>query len=366
MAMHNPFQISKPVAATEVIDRDSEGGELAALAREGNNARLVAPRRYGKTSLLNRVQEELGKGGWITVYVDLLGVVTIEEVAARIELAYTSALKNPLARWFAGWQRTLRPSLTIGGGPIPAALSLDPATQRAALVGRLALPSQVYKRSGQRVHVVFDEFQELDTIPGEADAVVRSEIQHHGDAASYVFAGSRLRMMEMIFADRKRAFYGQTKRVELSPLASDALGEYISVKFEQTGKELTPAALGALLDLVEGHPQRAMFAAHALWEVTNDTADIDQWDTARAALMDEVEDELKSTWVGLSPPMRSTLVSVATGGRPYRRGHGDRGAGVARSLKGLEGDGIVVRTRGRWRVIDPLLGEWIRAGRLSS
>ncbi len=364
--MVNPFQITKPVAASEVIDRDFEAGKLAALANEGNNARLVAPRRYGKTSLLNRVQGELDKDGWITVYVDLLGIVTIEDVAARIESAYTSALKSPLARWFAGWRRTLRPSLTIGGGPVPGALSLDLAAQWAALVSRLALPSQVYKRSGQRVHVVFDEFQELDTIPGEADAVVRSEIQHHGDAASYVFAGSRLRMMEMLFADRKRAFYGQTERVELAPLAPDALGEYIGAKFEQTGKELTPAALGALLDLVEGHPQRAMVSAHSLWEVTTDTADIDQWDTARAALMEGVEDELRSTWVGLSPPMRSTLVAVANGGQPYRRGRGERGAGVARALEGLEGDGIVGRTQGRWQVVDPLLGEWLRAGRPSS
>ncbi len=364
--MVNPFQITKPVAASEVIDRDADAARLVALATEGNNARLVAPRRFGKTSLLNRVQGELESDGWITVYVDLLGIVTIEDLAARIELAYTSALKSPLARWFSALRRTLRPTLTLGGGPLPGGLALDLSAQRAALVSRLSLPSQVYTRSGQRVHVVFDEFQELDTLGGEVDATLRSEIQHHGEAASYVFAGSRLRMMEMIFADRKRAFYGQTERVELPPLAPGALGEYLEAKFEQTGKELTPAALGALLDLVEGHPQRAMAAAHSLWDATTQTADIEQWDTAVAALMDMVEDELRSTWVGLSPAMRATLVAVSNGGQPYRRGPGERGAGVARSLEALEGDGIIARTGGRWQVIDPLLGRWILGRRSNS
>ncbi len=155
----------------------------------------------------------------MTVYVDLLGIVTLEDFAQHVERAYSDALTGTIGKWFAGLRRSLRPALTIGGGPVPVSASLDlGAGRREALVARLALPTRVFEKTGQRVHVVFDEFQELDAVGGQANAVVRSEIQHHGDVASYVFAGSQLRMMEMLFSDRKRAFYGQTDACSYSRL----------------------------------------------------------------------------------------------------------------------------------------------------
>lgn len=158
----NPFQVTKPVAPAEVIDREDETARLVSLAEEANNARLVAPRRYGKTSLLRRVQQRLDRAGWVTVYVDLLGIVTLEDFAQRVERAYSDALTGTIGKWFAGLRRSLRPALTIGGGPVPVSASLDlGAGRREALVARLALPTRVFEKTGQRVHVVFDEFQEL-------------------------------------------------------------------------------------------------------------------------------------------------------------------------------------------------------------
>lgn len=47
----NPFRYSEPVPVEELLDRDGEAEELLRRAEEGNNSRLVAPRRFGKTSL---------------------------------------------------------------------------------------------------------------------------------------------------------------------------------------------------------------------------------------------------------------------------------------------------------------------------
>lgn len=363
----NPFQVTKPVAPAEVIDREEETARLLSLAEEGNNARLVAPRRYGKTSLLRRVQSRFDEVGWVTVYVDLLGIVTLEDFAQRVERAYSDALTGTIAKWFAGLRRSLRPALTVGGGPVPASASVDLGTgRREALVARLALPTKVFEKTGRKVHVVFDEFQELDAVGGQADAVVRSEIQHHGEMASYVFAGSQLRMMEMLFSDRKRAFYGQTEGVFLRPLEAEPLAEYLASRFERTDKDITEPALGALLDLVGGHPQRAMAAAHALWNATDRTADLDQWEAARSFLMAAVEDELKTAWVELSATQRRTLVAVSSGRPPYQRSDGrSQGAAVARALESLEGRGVITRVDGRWHVVDPLLADWVRSGRPS-
>ena len=74
----------------------------------------TGPRRYGKTSLLNRLGEALTREGWNVVYVDFFGVLTLADVSARVERAYATQLQGSVAAWFAGFRRRLRPSLRIG------------------------------------------------------------------------------------------------------------------------------------------------------------------------------------------------------------------------------------------------------------
>ena len=48
--MANPFRYSSPVDPQDMIDREGELTELLDLADGAHNSRLVAPRRYGKSS----------------------------------------------------------------------------------------------------------------------------------------------------------------------------------------------------------------------------------------------------------------------------------------------------------------------------
>jgi uncharacterized protein len=184
---------------------------LLEAASSGNTSRLVAPRRYGKTSLLALVaQEAREQKGWTAVYVDFFGVLTLDDIAQRIERAYAEELQGRLATWFAGVRRLLRPTLQVGGGSLPAGVevAIDPQAE-PPLAERLALPVRLHEKHGTRTLVIFDEFQDILAVKERADAVIRSEIQHHGDAASYVFAGSHVGMMRELFTDRRRAFYGR-------------------------------------------------------------------------------------------------------------------------------------------------------------
>jgi hypothetical protein len=58
MADVNPFVYSRPVAPADVVGRDAELEQLLGLARGGHYATVSAPRRYGKTSLLDRVARD--------------------------------------------------------------------------------------------------------------------------------------------------------------------------------------------------------------------------------------------------------------------------------------------------------------------
>ena len=101
MSHLNPFRYSGPVGSRDLIGRDLETEQLQRTAEEGNNSRLVAPRRYGKTSLLGRVLEDADMRGYRHVYVDFLGVSTAQEAARRIEEAYRKSLNSALRRLVA-------------------------------------------------------------------------------------------------------------------------------------------------------------------------------------------------------------------------------------------------------------------------
>ncbi len=362
--MINPFRYTEPVPREELIDRDSEAARLVATAVEGNNSRLVAPRRYGKTSLLRRVARELPKG-WVSVYIDFFGVLTVDDVAERIERAYASQLTGRLRSWFTGLRRQLRPTVRIGGGPVPAGLEIDLQPATASLVDRLALPRRLHERHGRRVFVIFDEFQDVLAAEQRIDAVIRSEIQHHAEAASYAFAGSHVGMMSQLFGDRRRAFYGQARPIDLTPLADVELAEFIADRFERSGKRIGQA-LEPLLALVEGHPQRAMLAAHAVWEATpaGSEANEETWSAAYDRIVADTRPELRAIWTGLPTGQRRVLAALAVGQSLYstRREHGgSRGGATKGALDALVDRGEVDLTRPP-RIVDPLFAAWIRAG----
>jgi hypothetical protein len=371
IASMNPFRYSEPVSIEDLINRDAETGELLERADEGNNSRLVAPRRFGKTSLLRRVMYDAGRQGWATVYVDFFGVLTLADISQRIERAYSEQLQGRLATWFAGARRMLRPTFRAGGGPLPAGVevTLD-AQAEPPLLDRLALPRRLHERHGTRTLVVFDEFQDVLTATDRVDAVIRSEIQHHGDAASYIFAGSHVGMMRELFADRHRAFYGQAAPVELPPLPAAEVADYIVTRFERTERDIGQA-LEPLLALAQGHPQRTMLLAHTVWELTPNeaTATEETWQAARERAMRQVGDELRTAWSGLSASHRRALTAVAENTDALyaagRRHGGSRGGAIHTAVRALEDRGEITRdpsARTGFRLTDPLLAAWITDG----
>jgi hypothetical protein len=174
-------------------------------------------------------------------------------------------------------------------------------------------------------------------------------------------------LMRELFADRRRAFYGQAAPVELPPLPPEAVAGYIATRFERTGRDVG-GALEPLLALAKGHPQRTMLLAHTVWEHTPDgaTATEETWEAARERAMRQVRDELRTVWSNLSPSHRRALTAVAENTDALyaagRRHGGSRGGAIHAAVKALEDRGEIAQdpsARTGYRLTDPLLAAWI-------
>ena len=136
----SPFTYEYPVEPADVIDRAEECERLLELVTAGRFVRLLAPRRYGKTSLLRKVLAEADKQGIPTVLVDFYGVVSIAEVTHRIERAYGSSC----AAAGALVAERYRTSAGSASRPAPSATRIARAYAKPRPRGRRCTPCSTY------------------------------------------------------------------------------------------------------------------------------------------------------------------------------------------------------------------------------
>ncbi len=361
----NPFRIAGELPADEMIDRDEEAARLVALAAGGHASRLVAPRRYGKTSLLRRALGEAARSGYATALVDLEGVLSLSSVVVRIERAYDRSLKGTVRRTVDALFRSWKIGLSLGAGGFTASLQSNPRIDVESVFLRLLdLPAKVHERTGARSFVAFDEFQDLLRVDG-ADGMLRSVIQHQSSVASYAFAGSAPTLMKRLFEDPSRPLLEHAVPLELGPLPDDVTASYLEDRFRRTRRDIGNA-LDPLVSFARGHPQRTMLVAHHLWElvpvgsVADETAFVD----AREQSLAVADAALRARWESLSVNEQRVSVALAFPARSLYadetlRFLGLRKGSVDRALSGLVGKAEARMTPAGPELTDPLLEHWL-------
>jgi hypothetical protein len=365
----NPFIYSHPLAPDEIINRDAETETLLKHVVGGHYVRLFAPRKYGKTSLLRRaLRDGEAREGLVPILVDLYRVSSITDVTVRFERAYSHQLKGALRARVEEFLQKTGIGLSLGAYGISAKLQLggggggvDPLPALHAL---LDLPFRLEESGGYRAFICLDEFQDIDKIP-DLDGLIRSHIQYHGEVASYAFAGSEPGLMKQLFENKDRPLYGSAVPLRLQRLANDEIAAYIADRFEQSGRAVGEA-LNPLLDSAQGHPQRAMLLAHRLWEQVKagEEATLDDWQTAHAAALAELNPEFDAQWRGFDTSEQKTMRAVIAGaGSPYkadvlRRLELTKDM-VRKALPRLSATAEIETIDGKHTVVDPLFAEWI-------
>lgn len=365
----NPFVYSRPVDPEEILDRDAETEELLKKAVGGHYVRLYAPRKYGKTTLLKRALLDGERHeGLIPIMVDLYRVNSLADVAVRFERAYAKHLKGAIRRKVEELLQLTGLGLSLGAMGISAKLQLDPKGTDAlvALHTLLDLPTKLEQSGGYRAYIVLDEFQDVDKVP-DLDGLIRSHIQHQGDVASYVFAGSEPGLMKQLFENKERPLYGSAVPMRLGRLEDKDIAQYVADRFMRTGRGVGEA-LNPLLKTAQGHPQRTIMLAYHVWEQVEqgETATLLDWRAAHAAALTELTPEYDALWRGYNSAndQKALRSIVAGGGSAYRtrvieRLDLDKGSAhdaVRRLLATADIEGADAR---KYRVVDPLYAEWI-------
>lgn len=377
--MDRPFPFETPIAPEGLIDRRMELARLSMAAADRVHMRVDGPRRFGKTSLLLAHAAALRGTGWRSVHVDLYGVTSVAEVCGRLAAAYARSGDARLRTSVAALSSRLGMSLTLGGvgvtlsprQPVPA-----PDLVQTVANELLDLPRAAYDRDRRPTLVVFDEFQDLLSAGPGLDGLVRSHVQYHGEAASYVYCGSHPSLMRRLFADRERPLYAQAEPLELGRLPVDETLLELGDRFAQLHAS-TADALDPLVEQADGHPQRTMLLVHLLhreltardagWSTLPPGAPdhgVALADAIMAAALAQTGEAHSAVWDGLSAGKKAVLAALAAGEAPtgtrVATASGLSRATLQSALRELGRAGQHVwRAGASWRFVDPLLRLWV-------
>jgi len=366
----NPFHYQSPVGPARLIDRRDELDQLQLAAADRTAVRLAAPRRFGKTTLLDAHVAAMREVGHRAVRVDFSKVATVADAAARVADAFTALPADPrrsVGRWAArlGISARLGPVTVRVDGRSPRPRAED---ARTALMELLDVPRALAEADEGLTVVCLDEFQDLLVADDALDGIVRSVIQHHGEAAAYVFAGSQPSLMRALFSEQERPFYGQARPLELPPLPISEAAADIAGLLDADGLAARAGStVDELLAFTGGHPQRTMLLAHHLYNLLDADESVDDptLETIERGLR-ETGDAHQALWDALQRIERIVCLALADGQAPTGSRVADEHR-VARStlqdaLERLVTDGRhVKRTEGGGPyLLDPLFAEWLR------
>jgi hypothetical protein len=378
--MTNPFRFGALALDEAFTDREAELAELKSDVLNGQDVVLFAPRRYGKSSLVWRVAQDLDGEGVLVAQVDLMTAPTKEKLAEKLAKTIhddvASALLRARERLDAFRGLRIAPVITVSPTDGSLAFSFQVGRARedveATLEHLLELPGRLGAARGRRVALVLDEFQEIVDIDRELPRLMRAVFQEQPEVA-HVYLGSKRHMLARIFNDENEPFWRSAKQVELGVIPPELFRGFVVDRFGSTGRTVEAATVDRLLAFTRGHPYATQELGYFLWEETPEgtVAGAPQLEAAVAGVLRSEHAHFSLIWGNAAANQRLVLLALATEhGRPLRADYRARHAlptasSVQRALDALVRAELVVRDgTGDYRIAEPFLAEWVRLNEL--
>lgn len=373
--MHNPFIFKEIPLDAPFCNRTEELKELLSYAKAGANVLIYSPRRFGKTSLVKRIQNKLKEEGAITIFVDFFGVSSVEDVAGRIAKAIfeVTRTKENLFKSAVNFIKSFRPVLKPDeSGTL--ALSVEPSAARKSGIEVLEETMSnwedfVARNKEITIHVAFDEFQEITELKensAKIEGIMRSYIQRQ--QISYFFIGSRRRILLAMFNDRSRPFFQSAIGYELKKLPLDELSLFISERFKEGGKTCDLSFGRILAEKIGCHPYYSQKLAFFIYESSENYVKKRDIDNGFNALLESERVVYEIMLQGLAPKQIALLMAIAVdpSGQvfsiDYMKRHNLGSVGGVQGAKKrlIALDLIEQDDAKKWNIVDPVFKIWLQ------
>lgn len=275
----SPFIYGTTVSTRSFTNREREAEKLRSNLLNGLNTMIISPRRWGKSSLVEKVIHDISKEKGIIriVLLDLFSVSNEEEF---LEIFAREVIKASSTRW-EEWMnsgkeffKSLVPTLSVGVDPnTDFKLSFDRKELKKHRDEVLNLPEAIAQKKSLRYIICLDEFQSLSSFADypSIEKAMRAVWQRQKKVA-YCLYGSKRHMMADIFNNPAKPFYRFGDIMLLPKIETGKWITFIRKGFMNSGKQITEADAALIPELMKNNSWYVQQLSHYTWSQTEKKA----------------------------------------------------------------------------------------------
>ncbi|MBR4146342.1 MAG: ATP-binding protein [Bacteroidales bacterium] len=370
--MDKPFIFGIPVGDSHFIGREEEINRLATNFKYGVNTILISPRRWGKTSLVNKVAGLVASKELLVVKMDIFSCRNEYDFYNVFSEAILKQTASRMEEWkdlAKGFIERLAPKISMSPDPLSEySLSLGITAKTHAPEEVLQLPEIITQRKGCHILICIDEFQQVGEFPDSLTVQKRMRsVWQHQNNVSYCLYGSKMHMMTNLFQKKSYPFYKFGETQYLKPIPLKDWTAYIAERFKLEGKHIADHLIQQLCETVEYHSSYVQQLAYNTLlltenEVTEEilTTAVEDLISQNSSIFIEQTQSLTSYQLNF---LRAILYGVNNGFNEKEvRESFDFGvpSNVARLKKSLVDKELIEYTEKGVEIGDPVLQLWLK------
>jgi hypothetical protein len=288
----SPFIYGSTVSVQAFTNRENEIKKLHSNLINGINTTIISPRRWGKSSLVEKVTTDIARKhkNIKVVLIDLFSVSTEEEFLEVFAREVIKASSSKWQEWMISGKeffKKLTPKISVGIDPqSDFSLGFDWKELNKHSDEVLNLPEHIAGKKNIRFIICLDEFQNLSTFTNAValEKKLRASWQRH-KSVTYCLYGSKRHMMTEIFNSPSKPFYRFGDIMLLPKIETTKWQQFIVQGFEQTGKRIRDEVALHIPHMMKNHSWYVQQLAHYTWNISAKHATIADINAALTELL---------------------------------------------------------------------------------
>lgn len=287
-----PFTFGVATSGDNFTDRVKETERLLLNFKYGVNTVLISPRRWGKTSLVQKVCSLAQSDQLKVVYFDIFSCRSDRDF---YDLFASAVLKQTSSKW-EEWVENARtflsritPRITLGPDPMAdfsVSFEMNPKSNDIDEV--LQLPEKIAQKKGCSIVVCVDEFQQIAEFRDSKTFQKRlRSVWQLQKSVSYCLFGSKKHLMNDLFEKKSYPFYKFGDTIYLSKIGTRDWIDYICQRFDTTGKHISEDLAKKICLRADNHSSYVQQLAWLVWIHTEETATEQDLEAAYQDIIDQ-------------------------------------------------------------------------------
>ena len=289
---NKPFIFGVATSGDNFTDREKETLRLVLNFQHGVNTVLISPRRWGKTSLVQKACSLAQSDKLKIVYLDIFSCRSDSDFYEGFASAILKQTSSKLDEWLEHaklFLSRISPKISMGTDPMTdfsISLEINPKSNNIDEI--LQLPEKIAQKKGCNIVVCIDEFQQIAEFKDSKTFQKRlRSIWQLQKSVSYCLFGSKKHLMNELFEKKSLPFYKFGDAIYLSKIETRDWIDYICRRFEATGKRISEKLAEKICQIVDNHSSYVQQLAWLVWIHTDKIATEQDFETAYQDIIDQ-------------------------------------------------------------------------------